>query len=78
MKKKSIKNLSLNKKSISKLHTSNEVVGGTLNSIKYCIRTFIDVYGNNVCIRTVLNCDRTKKPGCVFTNEVDSNTLPIC
>ncbi|MFK7748329.1 MAG: hypothetical protein AB8B65_08065 [Kordia sp.] len=76
MKKKSIKNLSLNKKSISNLH-AHQNTGGTLNTIRYCIRTFVDANGNNICLRTV-NCERTKQPGCVNTNEVDTNTYPIC
>lgn len=78
MKKKSIKNLSLNKKSISSLADRQGVVGGTLNSIKFCILTLVDQNGNNLCIRTVFNCDRTREPGCVNTNEIDPNTLPIC
>jgi hypothetical protein len=77
MKKKSIKNLSLNKKSISNLHKSQGLVGG-VNSIKVCIRTIVDQNGNNLCIRTNFNCDRTWEPGCVNTNEVDANTYAIC
>ncbi|MCH2192871.1 class I lanthipeptide [Kordia sp.] len=78
MKKKSLKNLSLNKKSISNLHASQGIVGGTQNSIKICIRTIVDQNGNNLCLRTVFNCDRTWQQGCVNTNEVDTNTYPIC
>lgn len=77
MKKKSIKNLSLNKKSISNLHASQGIVGGE-NSVKVCIRTIVDQNGNNLCLRTIFNCDRTWQPGCVNTNEVDTNTYPIC
>lgn len=77
MKKKSIKNLSLNKKSISNLR-ANQGIGGKENSIHICILTLVDQNGNNLCFRTVFNCDRTREPGCVNTNEIDPNTLPIC
>ena len=77
MKKKSIKNLALNKKSISNLH-ANQGIGGKENSIYVCILTLVDQNGNNICLRTVFNCDRTWQQGCVNTNEIDSNTLPIC
>lgn len=77
MKKKSIKSLSLNKKSISNLH-ANQGIGGKENSIHICILTLVDQNGNNLCIRTVFNCERTIRVGCVNTNEIDPNTLPIC
>jgi len=77
MKKKSIKNLSLNKNSISSLSAA-QGMGGKENSVEVCIRTFVDANGNNICLRTWYNCDRTRYVGCVNTNEVDPNTLPIC
>jgi hypothetical protein len=77
MKKKSIKNLSLNKKSISSLSAA-QGIGGKENSVLVCIRTFVDANGNNICLGTWFNCDRTRQAGCVNTNEVDANTLPIC
>ena len=78
MKKQRIKNLSLNKKSISSLSAAQGVIGGKENSIQICIRTFVDANGNNICLQTWYNCDRTRQRGCVNTNEVDPNTLPIC
>ncbi|WP_430410139.1 hypothetical protein [Kordia sp.] len=78
MKKKSIKNFVLNKKSISNLHASQGIGGGKENSINFCILTLVDQNGNNICLRTVFNCDRTWQRGCVNTNEIDPNTLPIC
>lgn len=76
MKKKNIKNLSLNKKSISNLEASRGIGGE--NSILVCIRTLVDANGVNICLVTKFNCDRTRQVGCVNTNEVDPNTLPIC
>jgi hypothetical protein len=76
MKKKSIKNLSLNKKSISNLEASRGIGGE--NSRIVCVRTFVDANGNNICLPTFFNCDRTREVGCVNTNEVDANTLAIC
>ncbi|WP_298418671.1 hypothetical protein [uncultured Kordia sp.] len=78
MKKKSIKNLSLNKKSISSLHASQGIGGIKQNSIYICILTLEDQNGNNLCFPTIVNCDRTRRVGCVNTNELDPNTLPIC
>jgi len=78
MKKKNIKSLSLNKKSISNLHANEGIGGIKQNSIYICILTLVDQNGNNLCLRTVFNCDRTVQVGCVNTNEVDPNTLPIC
>ena len=78
MKKKSIKNLSLNKKSISNLHANQGIGGIKQNSIQICILTLVDQNGNNLCYKTVFNCDQTWQQGCVNTNEIDPNTLPIC
>ena len=77
MKKKHLKNLKLNRKLISSL-TASQSLGGN-NSVIVCIRTFVDANGNNICLRTVFNCDRTRVVnGCVKTNEVDTNTYAIC
>jgi len=77
MKKRVLKNLSLNRKLISSL-TASQTLGGN-NSVIVCIRTFVDANGNNICVRSVFNCDRTRVAnGCVKTNEVDANTLAIC
>ncbi|AXG69682.1 hypothetical protein KORDIASMS9_01909 [Kordia sp. SMS9] len=76
MKKKSIKNLSLNKKSISKLQPEKSMGGqGTFR----CILSIIDQNGNNICItRFAATCPQTNAAGCVLTIEVDGNTYPIC
>ncbi|KAB8156101.1 hypothetical protein EZY14_002460 [Kordia sp. TARA_039_SRF] len=76
MKKKSIKNLSLNKKSISNLHAGKQV-GGVENSVRYCILSIVDQNGNNLCL-TRFNCPQTREAGCVLTIEVDRLTRPIC
>lgn len=78
MKKKNLKNLSLNKNSISNLQTAKSIGGNNENSIIVCIRTIVDLNGVNLCLKTRIRCERTWKPGCVITNEVDTNTLPIC
>ncbi len=80
MKKKSIKNLSLNKKSISNLEANQ---GGNIsgqNSIRFCIRTIVDQNGNNICLPTkrAATCGQTEPVGCAFTFEVDIFTVPIC
>lgn len=78
MKKKSIKNLSLNKKSISNLDVPQ---GGNVsgqNSIRFCILTLVDQNGNNICLTKYKNCPVTVAAGCVLTIEVDGNTYPIC
>ena len=77
MKKKSIKNLSLNKKSISNLRANKETGGTKQNSIQICVLTLVDQNGNNICLSAAYNC-HTVRVGCVKTNEVDPNTLPIC
>jgi hypothetical protein len=77
MKKKSIKNLSLNKNSISSLSAA-QGVGGKENSVQICILTLVDQNGNNICLRTAAYNCHTIRIGCVNTNEVDTNTYPIC
>ncbi len=80
MKKKSLKNLALNKKSISNLEGNR---GGNVsgqNSFRFCILSVIDQNGNNICLETRIAaiCKETKAAGCVLTIEVDGNTYPIC
>jgi hypothetical protein len=77
MKKKSIKNLSLNKKSVSNLQKPVQVGGqGTFR----CILSIIDENGNNICLETrvAVLCPGTEGPGCVLTIEKDRFTNPIC
>ncbi|MEM6686719.1 MAG: hypothetical protein AAF617_13130 [Bacteroidota bacterium] len=78
MKKKSIKSLSLNKKSVSNLQTVENVVGqGTIR----CILSIIDENGVNICLvtRVVVLCPgQTEAQGCVLTIEVDRFGNPIC
>ncbi|MEM6718460.1 MAG: hypothetical protein AAF611_03995 [Bacteroidota bacterium] len=81
MKKKSIKNLALNKKSISNLAESK---GGNVsgqNSIRFCILSILNEKTVNVCLETrvaVLCPNETQAQGCVLTIEVDRFTNPIC
>ena len=77
MKKKNLKNLKLNKKSISGLSGLPITGGNTNNSINICIRTFVNQNGINICLESQLYCQHTKN-GCLKTNEVDANTLAIC
>jgi hypothetical protein len=77
MKKKSIKNLALNKNSVSKLQSVESIGGGTFR----CILSIIDQNGNNICLQTrvpALCPTETQTPGCAFTVEVDAFTIPIC
>jgi len=78
MKKKSIKNLSLNKKSVSNLQSAASVGGQRTFG---CLLTLIDENGNNICLETriaVLCPQQTNAQGCVLTIEVDRFTRPIC
>ncbi|MGH1386705.1 hypothetical protein [Kordia sp.] len=87
MKKKSLKNLNVNKSTISNLN-GDAVKGGT-------IRTFYTVCGTGphtiactlqapACVQTLActfvepNCGTYNSKDRCQTNEVDANTLPIC
>lgn len=78
MKKQRIKNLALNKKSVSNLQAVENVGGqGTFR----CILSIIDQNGNNICLETriaILCPNETQAQGCVLTIEVDNFTRPIC
>ena len=79
MKKQRIKNLELNKKSVSNLQAA-ESVGGQ-RTVFGCILSIIDQNGNNICLETrvpILCPGQTQTPGCAFTNEVDRFTVPLC
>ncbi|MEM6718459.1 MAG: hypothetical protein AAF611_03990 [Bacteroidota bacterium] len=78
MKKQRIKNLSLNKISISNLEQNRGGSASGQNSVRFCIRTIIDQNGNNPCLSNFRTCTVTAGKGCVLTVEVDANTLPIC
>jgi hypothetical protein len=54
MKKQSIKNLSLRKKSISKLQ--NQRLSGGQESVILCLLTVPDRNGNDPCISRLSNC----------------------
>lgn len=67
MKKKNLKSLSLNKKSISNLDASQNK-GGNANSILHCILT-LDVGGVNICFKTQQkNCVSIFEP-CITQTE---------
>ena len=55
MKKKNLKNLVLNRKTISNLEYNTTVGGNTVD----CVRTFVDANGNNICLVT-FDCQRTE------------------
>jgi hypothetical protein len=64
MKKKNLKNLALNRKTISNLDASKNKGGNTTNSILQCVRTYLDANGINICLQTI-ECERTKQKECV-------------
>ena len=75
MKKKSLKNLSVRKSTISSLN-KNEVKAGL------AIRTYYKQCGTGPA--TIYSCETEGEP-CTYnsrerckTNEVDANTIPIC
>lgn len=68
MKKKNLKSLALNRKTISNLDVTNSK-GGAANSIVECIRTFVNANGVNICLKTVK---------CVITDECVSSILITC
>ena len=73
MKKKNLKSLTLNKKSISKFNTVILNGGGHTQAIRcgHTIGNGQDQNGNP--------CDaHTVEKGCVLTNEIDENGLHIC
>jgi hypothetical protein len=82
MKKKELKNLALNRKTISNLE-SNNTVGG--NTAQNCVRTFVDANGNNICLVT-LDCQRTeycvpvsqKECVSVFIDCITQTETPTC
>ncbi len=79
MKKKQLKSLSLNRKTISNLDASKSIGGNTTNSVLVCIRTFVDANGNNICLQT-FDCQRTEQKECasVFIACITQTEFPTC
>ena len=79
MKKKQLKSLSLNRKTISNLDASKNKGGNTTNSVLQCIRTFVDANGVNICLRTN-DCQRTQQKECVsvFIDCITQTEFPTC
>lgn len=83
MKKQHLKNLALNKKSISKLTALERVVGGEAdyeNTVIVCLKTK-PFHGGNLCFKTMNNqCWHTEVIGCGVPNtyQVNTATLPLC
>ena len=73
MKKKSIKHLTLGKKTVSKLN-KNEVSGGTLTGVSFFIKC-ITPGPTRFCGTQIPGCNSMQV---CETIEVDNNTLPIC
>ncbi|WP_430411812.1 hypothetical protein [Kordia sp.] len=85
MKKQYLKNLALNKKSISKLTALDSVVGGNpnddyyQNTILICYKTK-PFQGGNLCYKTMNECWHTEVQGCGVPNtyQVDPDTVALC
>ena len=79
MKKKELKNLALNRKTISKLDAAQSTGGNTTNSIVVCIRTFVDANGVNICLQTT-DCQLTEQKECVsvFIACITQTEFPTC
>jgi hypothetical protein len=78
MKKKQLKNLALNKKSISKLAAPESIVGGNVNTIQICYKSK-NIQGGNICFKSVKNCWQTQVNGCVpNTYQVNTDTIALC
>jgi len=72
MKKKNLKSLQLNKKSISSLDASSNKGGNIANSVVECILT-LDLGGVNICFQT-----QQKKCASVFIACITQTELPTC
>ncbi|WP_046756168.1 hypothetical protein [Kordia jejudonensis] len=83
MKKKLLKNLLLNKKSISKLTTVRSIIGGEedcANTYYVCFKTNPN-NEINVCFVTMYSdCWQTEAVGCGVPNtqQVDTDTVALC
>lgn len=72
MKKQNLKNLALNKKSISILETSQNLVGGTVHTVHICYKSK-PVQGGNLCFKS-----KNVKECVPNTYQVNTATLPLC
>ena len=78
MKKQQLKNLALNKKSISALETVQNIVGGNINTVDICYKSK-QIQGQYVCDKTIKGCGGTKVNACApNTYQVNTATLPLC
>ncbi|EDP98090.1 class I lanthipeptide [Kordia algicida OT-1] len=79
MKKKKLKNLALNRKTISNLDASQSRGGNTTNSVQVCIRTYVNANGINICIATA-DCARTEGKECqsIFNDCITQTEFPTC
>lgn len=83
MKKKILKNLSLNKKLISKLAASENIIGGEVdyeNTVIVCLKSK-PFHGGNLCFKTLNNeCWQTEVVGCGVPNtyQVNADTVALC
>lgn len=64
MKKKNLKSLALNRKTISNLDATNSKGGTDVNSLMFCILSLINANGVNTCLQTI-KCARTEQKDCV-------------
>lgn len=78
MKKKSLKNLALNRKTISSLDASKNKGGNTTNSVLQCIRTFVNANGVNICIASKACVLTEKECVSVFIDCITQTEFPTC
>jgi len=72
MKKQNLKNLVLNKKSISALEASQHIAGGTGHTVIICYKSK-PVQGGNLCFKTKIMNE------CVpNTYQVNTDTVALC
>ena len=76
MKKKNLKTLALNQKTISNLDASYNK-GGVANSELQCIRTYVNANGINICIQTA-KCVLTEDCASVFIACITQTEFPTC
>ncbi|WP_430410069.1 hypothetical protein [Kordia sp.] len=76
MKKKHLKSLALNRKTISNLDATNSK-GGAPNSYIECIRTFVNANGINICLETA-KCVITDGCASVLITCITQTEFPTC
>ena len=71
MKKKNLKSLALNRKTISSLDATKNKGGIRINTEVECVLTFVDANGVNICIQT-------RKCESIFMPCITQTEYPTC